>query len=78
MAQHVARGLSNREVATAMFLSVKTVEYHLGNTFNKLGVHRRSQLTMLLAQHDPGLGVGSRGSDSASGGVPRDSLSERH
>ena len=78
VAQYVARGLSNREVATAMFLSVKTVEYHLGNTFNKLGVHRRSQLTMLLAQHDPGSGVGSRGSDSASGPVPRDALSERH
>jgi DNA-binding CsgD family transcriptional regulator len=78
VAQYVARGLSNREVATAMFLSVKTVEYHLGNTFNKLGVHRRSQLTMLLAQHDPGSGIGARGSASTAGGAPRDSFSERH
>lgn len=56
VAQYVARGLSNREVATAMFLSVKTIEYHLGNTFHKLGIRRRSQLTMLVAQQDPGTG----------------------
>lgn len=46
----VGRGLSNKEVANQLFLSVKTVEYHLSKAFQKLGVTRRSQLTILLAQ----------------------------
>jgi DNA-binding CsgD family transcriptional regulator len=53
VAQNVARGLSNREVAAAMFLSVKTVEYHLGNVFHKLGIRRRSQLAVLVAHGEP-------------------------
>ncbi len=52
VAQNVARGMSNREIAAAMFLSVKTIEFHLGNTFHKLDVHRRSQLAILVSQHD--------------------------
>jgi DNA-binding CsgD family transcriptional regulator len=52
VAQNVARGMSNREIAAAMFLSVKTVEYHLGNAFHKLDVQRRSQLAILVSQHD--------------------------
>lgn len=54
VAQNVARGMSNREIAAAMFLSVKTVEFHLGNVFHKLGVHRRSRLALLITQADPG------------------------
>lgn len=45
----VARGLSNREVADQMFLSIKTVEFHLSHVYDKLGIHRRSQLIMLAA-----------------------------
>lgn len=55
VAQNVSQGMSNREIAAAMFLSVKTVEYHLGHAFHKLGVHRRAQLAILMAQHDPHL-----------------------
>jgi DNA-binding CsgD family transcriptional regulator len=40
----VASGLSNREVAAELMLSVKTIEYHLVNTFAKLGVRSRTQL----------------------------------
>jgi DNA-binding CsgD family transcriptional regulator len=53
VALHVARGLANREVAAQLFLSVKTVEFHLGNVFHKLGVRRRTQLAMIIAQQDP-------------------------
>lgn len=45
----VARGLSNRQVADQMFLSIKTVEFHLSHVYDKLGIHRRSQLIMLAA-----------------------------
>ncbi|MDQ6873625.1 MAG: LuxR family transcriptional regulator [Actinomycetota bacterium] len=43
----VSRGLSNRDVATDMFLSVNTVETHLRHVFRKLGVSSRTQLAAL-------------------------------
>ncbi|GAA2842779.1 LuxR family transcriptional regulator [Crossiella cryophila] len=43
----VADGLSNREIALKLFLSVKTVEYHLGNVYRKLGVRARVELVRL-------------------------------
>jgi DNA-binding NarL/FixJ family response regulator len=44
VAQLVARGLTNQEVASALCISTKTVEYHLGNIFLKLGITSRRQL----------------------------------
>ncbi len=38
-----ARGKGNREIADELFLSVRTVEAHLGNVFNKLGVGSRTE-----------------------------------
>ncbi|XIG74037.1 hypothetical protein C1N81_11885 [Streptomyces sp. SGAir0957] len=47
----VGRGVTNHEAAEQLFLSVKTVEFHLGNIYRKLdGVHRRAQLVRLLSQ----------------------------
>ena len=40
----VAEGATNREVAAALFLSVKTVETHLGSVFRKVGVRSRVEL----------------------------------
>ena len=40
----VADGLSNRETAARLFVSVKTIEFHLGNVFRKLGVRNRTEL----------------------------------
>jgi DNA-binding CsgD family transcriptional regulator len=40
----VARGMSNKEVATELFLSVKTVQYHLTRIYAKLGIRSRSEL----------------------------------
>ncbi|WP_157518482.1 helix-turn-helix transcriptional regulator [Herbidospora mongoliensis] len=40
----VASGLTNRQVARELVLSVKTVEYHLGHVYAKLGVGSRAQL----------------------------------
>ena len=41
IALQVAQGRTNREVAAALFLSAKTIEYHLGSIYRKLGIRRR-------------------------------------
>ena len=45
--QLVAKGLSNREVAAELFLSTKTVQYHLTRVYAKLGIRSRSELAAL-------------------------------
>ena len=45
----VARGLSNREVAAALFLSPKTVEHHLASVFRKRGFRSRTELASAFA-----------------------------
>jgi DNA-binding CsgD family transcriptional regulator len=44
----VAQGLRNQEVAAAMFVSPKTVEFHLRNVFRKLGVRSRAELARVF------------------------------
>ena len=39
----VARGLSNREIATQLFVSENTVKTHCARAFDKLGAARRTQ-----------------------------------
>jgi len=46
----VARGHSNREVAGLLFLSTKTVEFHLSNVYRKLGINRRTRLVTMVTQ----------------------------
>lgn len=46
----VCAGRSNREVAAELVISVKTVGYHLGNAYTKLGVRSRTQLAGVLRQ----------------------------
>jgi DNA-binding NarL/FixJ family response regulator len=48
VARLVATGLTNREVAGELYVSVKTVEYHLRNCFIKLDIASRRELTELL------------------------------
>jgi DNA-binding CsgD family transcriptional regulator len=52
VARLVAAGLSNREAAAQLYLSPKTVEYHLAHAFAKLGVHSRHQLTARLRDRE--------------------------
>ncbi len=40
----VRQGYTNREVAETLFVSVKAVEYHMGNIFSKLGIRSRREL----------------------------------
>jgi DNA-binding CsgD family transcriptional regulator len=44
VAQLAASGLTNREVAQALFITEKTVEVHLSRTYRKLDIGSRSQL----------------------------------
>jgi DNA-binding CsgD family transcriptional regulator len=49
VARLVATGLTNREVASQLFVSVKTVEYHLRNIYIKLDISSRRALAALVA-----------------------------
>ena len=50
----VIRGLTNREIAAELVISVKTVEHHLGSVFGKLGVSNRTQLfAAMVGYQDP-------------------------
>ncbi|WP_093598280.1 helix-turn-helix transcriptional regulator [Lentzea waywayandensis] len=46
VAKAVAGGATNREAASALFLSPKTVEFHLGNVYRKLGIRSRTELAL--------------------------------
>ena len=46
----VAAGATNKETAAALFISPKTVEFHLGHIYRKLGLRSRSELARRLYQ----------------------------
>jgi DNA-binding CsgD family transcriptional regulator len=52
IARFVSEGATNREVATKLFLSPRTVEYHLHKVFTKLGIASRGELPRLLPEED--------------------------
>jgi DNA-binding CsgD family transcriptional regulator len=54
VARMAATGSSNREVAEALFVTVKAVEWHLRNTYRKLGIGGRGELAAALGKPDAG------------------------
>lgn len=53
IAQLVAEGLQNREIAGTLFLSVATVEAHLTRIYRKLDLRSRAELARYVADHGP-------------------------
>ena len=52
VALEVARGSTNREAAAALFLSPKTIEFHLRNIYRKLGIRSRTELVRRVLSGD--------------------------
>jgi DNA-binding CsgD family transcriptional regulator/tetratricopeptide (TPR) repeat protein len=50
VARLVAAGLTNRQVAAELYVSVKAVEYHLSSVFAKLGIRSRRELPAVLSE----------------------------
>jgi DNA-binding CsgD family transcriptional regulator len=48
-----AEGMSNREIADALFVTVKTVEWHLKHSYGKLGIRSRRELAEALGRRYP-------------------------
>jgi DNA-binding CsgD family transcriptional regulator len=53
IAQLVAEGLKNREIADELCFSIKTVQTYLSRVYEKLGVRSRVELTRVLQQQRP-------------------------
>jgi DNA-binding NarL/FixJ family response regulator len=47
----LAKGMTNKDIAQTLFLSVRTVEAHLRNVYGKLGVASRTEAVLWAVQH---------------------------
>jgi DNA-binding CsgD family transcriptional regulator len=65
VARLVAAGRTNKQTAAELYVSVKTVEFHLGHIYDKLGIRSRKDLidrigappSRLTENERPGYGV---------------------
>ena len=53
MARLVAVGMSNRQVASELFVSIKTVQFHLTHIYAKLSVGTRAELAAQFRESEP-------------------------
>lgn len=70
IAQLLGAGKTTKEAAAALFLSPKTVEYHLRHIYQKLNIGSRSELSTVLTA-EPVPGPAADESDSTSAARPR-------
>jgi DNA-binding CsgD family transcriptional regulator len=69
IARLVAEGKTNREVAATLFVSPKTVEFHLTRIYRKLEIHSRSELVRRIADDERGPGQQAARSETESAPV---------
>ncbi len=50
----IGRGATNREAAAALFVTPKTIEYHLAGIYRKMGVRSRTELVIALFKGEQG------------------------
>src|SRR5690606_31289283 len=62
VAELVTKGLSNKEVANQLFVTEKTVKFHLTNIYKKMNVKSRAQLIVWCLPH---MGFVERGTEKA-------------
>lgn len=67
----VAAGRTNAQAAEELFLSVKTVQYHLTRIYSKLGVSGRTELAAHVSRSSEAFRTGSPGIDSPRIDSPR-------
>ena len=53
VADAVAGGLTNRETAASLIVSVKTVDFHLQQIYRKLGIRSRTELAIRIMHSSP-------------------------
>ena len=53
VARMAAEGMTNREIAQALFLTEKTIEHHLSSVYRKLDIRSRVQLVRALPEGEP-------------------------
>jgi DNA-binding CsgD family transcriptional regulator len=53
VAELAADGATNRDIAEALFVTLRTVEFHLNNVYRKLDLDSRSGLASALEDHEP-------------------------
>src|SRR5476651_2489131 len=51
VAELVSKGMSNKEVANQLFVTEKTVKFHLTNIYKKMNVKSRAQLIVWCLPH---------------------------
>jgi len=54
VADQAVAGATNREIAESLFLTQRTVEFHLTSVYRKLGIRGRQELAEVMAEVPPG------------------------
>lgn len=52
---HVSKGQTNKEIASQLFITEKTVKFHLTSIYKKLNLKSRAQLIVMIAGFGPHL-----------------------
>jgi DNA-binding CsgD family transcriptional regulator len=73
----VVAGLSNRQIADRLVISVRTVEGHLYRVFTKLGINSREQLVQLMSRDSSGNNALSEETGDTASNGPNSSMRRR-